>query len=130
MKMRQIISSVSVVLLLAGCSAGSGQSEISEPEQESTNSESSNENSESTDKSEFAIATVKERFESDCFSALGSDTSYRYEPDSEGMREGYVYASVGGSVLKFSVGVNTNTGAFLTIPDNDSTIELLESVGC
>jgi hypothetical protein len=46
------------------------------------------------------------------------------------MREGFVYATVGGNVLQFAVGVNTNSGAFLTFPENEITIELLESVGC
>jgi hypothetical protein len=80
---------------------------------------------------DFAIQTVKDRYEVDCFAGLGEETAYRYEENPGGtMREGFVYATVGGNVLQFAVGVNTNSGAFLTFPENEITIELLESVGC
>ena len=62
---------------------------------------------------------------------MGDETAYRYEENPGGtMREGFVYASVGGNILQFSVGLNENTGSFITLPDDDLTIELLESVGC
>ena len=80
---------------------------------------------------DFAIQTVKDRYEVDCFAGLGEETAYRYEENPGGtMREGFVYATVGGNVLQFAVGVNTNSGEFLTFPENEITIELLESVGC
>lgn len=84
-----------------------------------------------SDESAFAIQTVRDRFEVDCFSGLGAETVYRYETSPGGtMRDGFVYASVGGNVLQFSVGANEGSGSFLTLPTNDVTIELLESVGC
>ena len=80
---------------------------------------------------DFAIQTVKDRYEVDCFAGLGEGTVYRYEENPGGtMREGFVFASVGGNILQFSVGLNENSGSFLTFPTDDLTIELLESVGC
>jgi len=118
--MKRVIATVIVLtLILTGCSSGSGV--VEDPAPPETNS----------DDSAFAIQTVKDRYESDCFAGLGEETASRYEASPGGtMREGFVYVSVGGNVLQFSVGTNENSGGFLTFPTNDLTIELLESVGC
>lgn len=113
------VSLIALSLVLSGCS--SAATTIEQPESPDTSNEDS----------EFAIQTVKDRYEADCFAGLGAETVYRYEASPGGtMREGFVYASVGGDILQFSVGVNENSGSFLTFPTNDLTIELLESVGC
>jgi hypothetical protein len=80
--------------------------------------------------SDFAIATVEERYEAECFANLGESFEYRYEISPEAMREGFVYVSVGGDVLQFAVGMNNNTGSFLTVPHNEFTVEKLEQAGC
>lgn len=116
----KITSSLFVLsLILSGCSSAVVNDESPEPAVTSS------------DDGAFAIQTVKDRFESDCFASLGGETAYRYEQNPGGtMREGFVYASVAGNVLQFSVGLNENTGSFLTLPADDLTTEILESVGC
>ena len=110
---------VGLVLVLSGCSSAPSPTEAPVPSE--TNS----------DDSALAIQTVKERYEVDCFAGLGEQTEYRYEENAGGtMREGFVYATVGGNTLQFSVGMNENSGSFLTLPTDDATIALLESVGC
>jgi hypothetical protein len=126
---RQLVHLLSVVLVvvlsLSGCASSSSSIEPSE------NLELPPEKTPTSVDADFAIQTVKERYEVDCFAGLGDETLYRYEENAGGtMREGFVYATVGGNVLQFAVGVNTNSGAFLTFPENEITIELLESVGC
>jgi TM2 domain-containing membrane protein YozV len=75
---------------------------------------------------DFAIATVRDRYEADCFAYIGEDPQYRYEADTGGtMREGFVFVSVGGEVLQFGVGINDTSGNFLTTPFNEYTVELL-----
>ncbi len=116
---------IGLLIVLTGCASSSSSidpSDSIEPTAEGTPT--------SVD-ADFAIQTVKERYEVDCFAGLGDETVYRYEENAGGtMREGFVYATVGGNILQFAVGVNTNSGAFLTFPENEITIELLESVGC
>jgi hypothetical protein len=110
---------IGLVLVLSGCSSAPSPTEAPVPSE--TNS----------DDSAIAIQTVKERYEVDCFAGLGEQTEYRYEENAGGtMREGFVYATVGGNTLQFSVGMNENSGSFLTLPTDDATIALLESVGC
>lgn len=125
MKTKTTVIVIGLLIVLTGCASGQNgvaptQSMEPAPEETSTSVDA-----------DFAIQTVKDRYEVDCFAGLGEETAYRYEENPGGtMREGYVYATVGGNVLQFAVGVNTNSGAFLTFPENEITIELLESVGC
>lgn len=113
---------VGLLIILTGCASSPSGVEPAEPTPEEASTSAA---------AVFAIQTVKERFEVDCFADLGEGTVYRYEDNPRGtMREGFVYASVGGNILQFAVGVNENTGAFLTLPENEITTELLESVGC
>ena len=125
MKTKTTAIAIGLLIVLTGCASGPsgvGPTENMEPAPEETSS--------SVD-ADFAIQTVKDRFEVDCFAGLGEETAYRYEENPGGtMREGFVYATVGGNILQFAVGVNENSGAFLTFPENETTIELLESVGC
>lgn len=79
---------------------------------------------------DFAIATVQERYESDCFANLGDSFDYRYEESRDAMREGYVYVRVGEDVLQFAVGLNESAGTFLTSPANEFTVEKLDEAGC
>jgi hypothetical protein len=125
MKTKITAMAIGLLIVLTGCASSSSSidpSDIIEPTTEGTPT--------SVD-ADFAIQTVKERYEVDCFAGLGDETLYRYEENAGGtMREGFVYATVGGNILQFAVGVNANSGAFLTFPENEITIELLESVGC
>jgi hypothetical protein len=125
MKTKITATVVGLMIILTGCASspsGVDPAESSEPAPQETSTPAD---------ADFAIQTVKERFEVDCFAGLGDETSYRYEENPGGtMREGFVYASVGGNILQFSVGMNENTGSFITLPTGDLTIELLESVGC
>lgn len=125
MKIKITALTIGLLIILTGCSSSPSSVEPSE------NFEPTPEETSTSVDGDFAIQTVKERYEVDCFAGLGDETVYRYEENAGGtMREGFVYASVGGNVLQFAVGVNENTGAFLTFPENEITIELLESVGC
>jgi hypothetical protein len=118
MKTKITATVIGLLIVLTGCAS----SESLEPTPEETST---------SQDADFAIQTVKERYEVDCFAGLGEETVYRYEESPGGtMREGFVYASVGGNILQFSVGLNENSGSFLTFPTDDLTIELLESVGC
>ena len=118
MKTKITATVIGLLIVLTGCAS----SESLEPTPEETST--------SVD-ADFAIQTVKDRYEVDCFAGLGEETVYRYEENPGGtMREGFVYASVGGNILQFSVGLNENTGSFITLPSDDLTVELLESVGC
>lgn len=86
----------------------------------------------SSETADFAIQTVKDRYEVDCLAQLGDPVSYRFEPSTvvdDSNVEGTVYASVGGDILKFSVGFLPNGGYFTVAEDTFSTA-LLESVGC
>ena len=108
--------SSAIILLLTGCSAppAAETPEIS------------------SETADFAIQTVKDRYEVDCFSKLGDSTIYRFEPwtiEDGSQREGTVYASVGGNIIEFSVGLFPN-GGYFTAPADDFSIETLESVGC
>ena len=110
---------VGLVLVLSGCSSAPAPTEAPEPSEANS------------DISADAIQIVKERYEQECFAGLGDQTEYRYEENPGGtMREGFVFATVGGNTLQFSVGMNENSGSFLTLPTDDATITLLESVGC
>jgi hypothetical protein len=125
MKTKITATVIGLLIVLTGCASSSSSVDPLE------NSEPTPQETSSSADADFAIQTVKERFEVDCFAGLGDETSYRYEENPGGtMREGFVYASVGGNILQFSVGLNENTGSFITLPTDDLTIELLESVGC
>jgi hypothetical protein len=120
-----LASALVLVLSLSGCISSPRNTEPTE------NLEPTPDGTSTSVDADFAIQTVKERYEVDCFVGLGEETAYRYEKNPGGtMREGFVYATVGGNVLQFAVGVNTNSGKFLTFPESEITIELLESVGC
>ena len=125
MKTKITVMVTGLLIVLTGCASSPSSVaplESSEPTPQETSTSAD---------ADFAIQTVKERFEVDCFAGLGDETSYRYEENPGGtIREGFVYASVGGNILQFSVGLNENTGSFITLPTDDLTIELLESVGC
>ena len=125
MKTKITAMTIGILIVLTGCTSSSGNIEPVD------SFEPTPEGIPTSVDADFAIQTVKERYEVDCFAGLGDETVYRYEENAGGtMREGFVYATVGGNVLQFAVGVNTNSGAFLTFPENEITIELLESVGC
>jgi len=108
--------SSAVVLLLTGCSAPPA---AETPEV-------------SSETADFAIQTVMDRYEVDCFSKLGDSTTYRFEPwtiEDDSQREGTVYASVGGNIIELSVGFFPN-GGYFTAPVDDFSVQTLESVGC
>jgi hypothetical protein len=111
--------SCAVILLLTGCSAPPDAETPDTPEV-------------SSETADFAIQTVKDRYEVDCFAKLGDSTTYRFEPwtiEDGSQREGTVYASVGGNIIELSVGFFPN-GGYFTAPVDDFSIETLESVGC
>lgn len=115
-----IAVSCAIVLLLTGCSS---------PPATETPQETPEVSSETAD---FAIQTVKDRYEVDCFAKLGDSTTYRFEPwtiEDDSEREGTVYASVGGKIIELSVGFFPN-GGYFTAPVDDFSLETLESVGC
>jgi hypothetical protein len=62
-----------VVLSLSGCASSSSSIEPSE------NLELAPEKTSTSVGADFAIQTVKERYEVDCFAGLGDETVYRYE---------------------------------------------------
>jgi PBP1b-binding outer membrane lipoprotein LpoB len=125
MKTKITAIAIGLLIVLTGCASSPSSTEPTD------NLEPAPDETSTSVDADFAIQTVKERYEVDCFAGLGDETVYRYEENAGGtMREGFVYASVGGNILQFAVGVNENTGAFLTFPENEITTELLESVGC
>jgi len=80
---------------------------------------------------DFYINLVEERFAADCFVNLSESIDYRYEEDPGGtLRDGFVYVNAGGDILQFAVGTNPDSGAVLTVPHNEITLELLERAGC
>jgi hypothetical protein len=116
MKFNLITAACLVTVLLTGCAA-SPAAETPEV---------------SSETADFAIQTVKDRYEVDCFAKLGDPVSYRFEPwtiEDDSQREGTVYASVGGNIIELSVGFFPN-GGYFTAPVDDFSIETLESVGC
>jgi hypothetical protein len=118
---------VAATFALTGCTVSDSPSE--EPVTETTATQEAEEASNSD--ADFAIETVKERYETDCFIPLGESPVYKYEENAGGtLREGFVYVTIGGQILQFSVGANPDTGAFLTVPHNMETLDALESVGC
>lgn len=137
-----VVGVIFLLLLIIGLISGGGESEesVTEPASVSESIEpvetvveeenASPEEDTASESGASAIETVKQRFEADCFAGLGSEFSYRYEVSPDEMREGYVYVSVDGDVLQFAVGLNPNTGAFLTFPSNDFTVEKLSEAGC
>jgi hypothetical protein len=125
MKTKITAIAIGLLITLTACTSSPSSNDPTE------NLEPPSEETPTSVDADFAIQTVKDRYEVDCFAGLGEGTAYRYEENPGGtMREGFVYATVGGNILQFAVGVNTNSGAFLTFPENEITIELLESVGC
>lgn len=120
MDFRSPIVATVLILILSGCAGGT-----TTPQQDPVPKVSS-------ETSDFAIQTVKDRWEADCLAQLGDSVSYRFEPwtvadNSE--RDGTVYASVGGDIIEFSVGLFPN-GGYFTAPVDNFSIETLESVGC
>lgn len=125
MKTKITVIAIGLLIALAGCASSPDSVEPT------NNLDPATEETSTTGDGDFAIQTVKDRYEVDCFAGLGDETAYRYEESPGGtMREGFVYASVGGNILQFAVGTNQNSGGYLTFPHNEITIELLESVGC
>jgi hypothetical protein len=109
--------SCGIILLLTGCSAP--------PAAETPDL--------SSETADFAIQTVKDRYEVDCLAKLGDPVSYRFEPwtiEDDSQREGTVYASVGGKIIDFSVGFFPNEGGYFTVPANIYSIEALDDAGC
>jgi ABC-type Zn uptake system ZnuABC Zn-binding protein ZnuA len=114
-----IVASV-LILILSGCASGTPT-----PQEDPVPEVSS-------ETADFAIQTVKDRYEVDCLAQLGDPISYRFEPSTvadDSNVEGTVYASVGGDILKFSVGFLPN-GGYLTVAEDSFSTALLESVGC
>lgn len=137
-----VVAGIFLLLIILGLISGGGESEetvtdsatvseTTEPDESPAEEQSpSTEDSALSEAEAFAIETVKQRYESDCFKGLGSEFTYRYEISPDEMREGYVYVSVDGEVLQFAVGLNPNTGAFLTVPSNEFTVDKLSEAGC
>lgn len=87
---------VGLLIILTGCASSPSGVEPAEPTPEEASTSAA---------AVFAIQTVKERFEVDCFAGLGEGTVYRYEDNPHGtMREGFVYASGGGTSFNLRLG--------------------------
>lgn len=117
------------LFLLSGCS-GTDLTPTVEPSSDSAESEAPSVAKEKDNSvQDFAIQTVKERFEADCFIFYGDSANYVYKVDQSGTRDGFVFVTVGGNVFQFAVGT-TEAGAFLTVPHNSTSQDLLEKSGC
>jgi hypothetical protein len=74
------------------------------------------------------VDLVSSRY-ADCIASLGGASSTTFDESKTGNREGFVIVSTARGDLTFAVGAG-NGNATLTFPNDDTTISLLESVGC
>jgi hypothetical protein len=84
-----------------------------------------------TSRADFAIETVKERY-AECFAELDLQGNFVYtEMTGEGTAEelGEVLITIPGGILTFRTGY-ADGGAFLTVPLDEETTQILERVGC
>jgi len=80
------------------------------------------------DPATYWVGLVTERY-GVCFDVLGVDSEPVYEDNSGENREGYVRVTANGAELTFAVGTAAG-GANLTVPDDEETVEILDSTDC
>jgi hypothetical protein len=127
LKTWQIVVIVLVVLGILGSIFGANEENQPSATPEPIETETSSE----TSRADFAIETVKERY-AECFAELDlqGEFVYRETPDEGTAKDlGEVLITIPGGILTFDTGY-AEGGAFITIPSDSETTQILEGVGC